>query len=216
MPGTTLQFDPSCSNRQKEWFQEAMLRSDFPFDQADLRLLVKGVDEPPCEGHNDYMCTETYYTGTESSDYSIIYLRNGTEDPDHPGNSGVPTIEGRKHFWLECAMHEIGHAFTLVHLARDDAGIERVTGWFQYRNSTGTPRYGTSADWGIGAPTGENLDPWKNSITEAVAEWFKDLYLPPQYRWYSQRTLWDFRRESFGSWWTALEDIMCPGPVIDA
>jgi hypothetical protein len=211
MPGTVLQFDPSCSNRQKEWFQEAMLRSHFPFDRADLKLSVKGVDEPPCPGHNDYMCTETYHGGPEGT-FSIIYIRNGVEDPNHPANAGVPTIEGRKLFWLESAIHEVGHAFTLGHLAVDDPSTAHLCEMFQYRDSPGTPRYGTLPDWSVGADTSTSLDPWRNAISEAVAEWFKDLYLPAQYRWYSQRTLWDFRRESFTSWWDLLEAFMCPAP----
>jgi len=214
MPGTELQFDPSCSNRQKEWFQEAMLRSNFPFNRANLKLAVKGVDEPPCEGHNEYMCTETYYGGPYG-DHAIIYLRNGTEDPDHPGNAGVPTIEGRKLFWLESAMHEIGHAFTLTHVARNSTQVAKVVEWFQYRDSPGTPRYGTPDDWSVGVSPATSVDPWRDAISEAIAEWFKDLYLPAQYRWYSNRTLWDFRREFFVSWWETLEEFMCPPPVID-
>lgn len=211
MPGTKIEFTTRCSNRQREWFQEAMLRSNFPFDLAGLTLSIDGVDEPPCEGHNDYMCTETHY-GPDTKPWSIVFLRNGTEDPSHPQNSGVPTVEGRKLFWLEAAIHEIGHAFTYGYLANTDERTARICSWFRYRQSTGTERIGTLADWSIG----DSGDPWKDSISEAIAEWIKDLYLPSRYRWFSQRTNWDFRREMLEDFFDMIEEIICTAPPSDA
>lgn len=212
--GTSIEFQGSCSNRQKEWFQEAMLRSVFPFDSANLILSVKGVTEPPCEGHNDYMCTETHYPSGMKT-WSLVYLRNGTEDPSNPHNAAIPTVEGRKRFWLESAIHEIGHAFTFAHMAINDDRIAQICNWFQYRDTSSGIRLGTPADWDAGAPTGENREPWKNSITEALAEWIKDLYMPAAYREFSQRTNWDFRREMMGEFFEMVETIFCEPPVID-
>ena len=195
------------SNREVEWFEEARFRSEFPWDYGNMDLTIKSVDEPPCEGHNEFMCT-TSYLGTTRSD---IYLRSGTTDLNHPMYGSVP-LDKRKAFFLEACMHEIGHAFTRANLTTSDARKDLIAGWFLYMRTpgTGSTRYGTIDDWTV-AVISETTEPWKNSLHEAIAEWFKDLYLPEQYRYHSQRTYWSFQREFFTSWWELLESFMCLG-----
>lgn len=197
----TLTFDSSVTAQQKQWTQEAINRSRFPFNAAAINVTVLTVAEPPCPGHSDYMCTETDGAGNAS-----VYIRQGADQLTSPINAGAFSgVDELQRFFEESIIHEIvGHGFTFNHLVHTDTDRTTIAGWFR-RNDTAQQTVGTLADWN---PADK---PWEDRIQEGVAEFLKDVYLAEQYREFENRTHWDFQEQFFPELLTLIEATTCVG-----
>jgi hypothetical protein len=195
-----LQFDASVTRQQRQWAQDAIERSIFPMDRASMTITVKTVPEPPCAGHADYMCTQV------DAGVSTIFIREGADDPTAAFNANV---RGRLQDWFrESFIHEFGHAFCFNFMATSDADKTTIASWFRRAGAGEGFRAGALADW-------NPLDrPWEDRVQEALAEFFKDLYLPESARIYDQRTNWQMQRESFDAFMDMVELVICRADVI--
>lgn len=183
-----LTFLTSVTPRQSGLFMQALTVARFPWNRCGLSVVVNTVAEPPCPGHDDYMCT------VHQDGISTVYIREGADDPDAPFNASV---RGQiDQFFMESVMHEVGHAFCFTYLGDPPPD---VPGWFV----RGTER-GTSADW---SPLTAD---WRDRVTEGFAEFFKDLYMPRQYRTGDSRANWRLDQASFGQFVQAIEAVICP------
>jgi hypothetical protein len=91
-------------------------------------------------------------------------------------------------------LHTLGHVFFAMH--SDPA---TVSAWF---DANGRP--GTVADW-IAAQ-------WEARTSEAIAEFFRDVYLPT--RLWDNRTLWTMRRDAFSAFVQIVDGVLCPDTPI--
>lgn len=203
---TEFTYSSSVNGQQQQWFQEAISRLDhtFPASQLPLKITVKTVPEPPCVGHNDYMCTQTLSTDGVVTDIQI-FIREGAETQ---AVARQATTDLAHAFFMEAVVHEFGHVLTFTYLALDDAAREEMAGWFIWRGEGGTTRHGELDDWN---PTDKK---WESRIQEAVAEWFKDLYMPRKYRAYDNRTDWWFDQDYLSDWFSKIERVICPQPPV--
>lgn len=174
----SLTFDASVPSQQRAWFEDALQLSRIPWEQSRLTIVVRTVDEPPCPGHADYMCTQS--DGAQH----VISIRVGADDPNASFNASVK--DDIHNFFVESVVHELGHAFAFQHMATSDEAKADIASWFTLETATGegSARRGVLADW-------NPLDrAWEDRIQEALAEFFKDVYLPDAYRVYENRTHW--------------------------
>lgn len=193
-----LEFKESVTSQQRAWFQEAMSRMTFAKDYATvaMKITVQTVDEPPCDGESEYMCCQVSGIGTENPNVDI-YIRTGADDPSmHPGVS-----DDIKSFFMESVVHEYAHAVTFLFIAPDDGTRADVAQWFVYK---GSGRRGASADWN---PLEAK---WEDRIQEAVAEFFKDVWMPQEFRYFDNRTNWSFDKFSFNTWIDHIYAFLCP------
>lgn len=172
-------FQSSVSSTARAWCEAAIQLCAYPLDKLDIDVAVEAVAEPPCVGHQDYMCTSS---GSET----VIHVRTGIEDPAHPMNAGLPDpARDTRAFFIESFVHELGHVVAF-HLITTDAQRTQAAALFRRAGATGEGlRTGTLADW-------NPLDkPWEDRIQEAVAEVFKDAWLDDALRVYEQRANWE-------------------------
>lgn len=193
-------FHSSVSGQQKTWVLDALAHSTFAWDNASMTVMVEQVDEPPCSGHQDYMCTQV------ADGQATIFVRRRADDPTAPFNQGLPNpATDTKPFFEESIIHELGHAFFFLFFGTDDDKAAMAP-WF-YRASTGD---------GQGNPTGtvDDWNPldkvWADRIQEGLAETFKDVYMPDAFRVYENRSNWWLDQASFPSFLTKIEQIICP------
>lgn len=195
-----LEFKPSVPSIQKAWWLEAMSRMTFMKDAWTVKLnaTVQTMDDPPCPGHSDYMCTET--TFWVNDDPTITWtIITGAEDGSQSFNAGVR--DDPKAFFMESAVHEYAHALMHVYYARSDGEKADICTWFKHKNSG---KVGTLEDW-----SPENGE-WEDRIEEAIAEFFKDVYMPEQFRYFQQRTNWQFQKSYFSAFLNMVEGQLCP------
>lgn len=192
------------TGQQQQWTEEALSHIDAFFPLVLLvprmELIVETVSEPPCAGHTEFACTVTPASGPIR-----MYLRVGL---DYPPSSGpmAQQISGHVHEWfMECIAHEFAHAFTYRYLIKGDEEKERLCNMFLYNEGEGEARRGTLEDWN---PSDK---PWPEHIQEAVAEFFKDVYLLRGFRVYDNRTNWRFDRLFYTQWFDMIEAVTCHG-----
>ncbi len=93
-------------------------------------------------------------------------------------------------------------------MATSDADKTTIASWFRRAGAGEGFRAGALEDW-------NPLDrPWEDRVQEALAEFFKDLYLPESARIYDQRTNWQMQRESFDAFMDMVELVICRADVI--
>jgi hypothetical protein len=180
-----------------------MAWSRMPWDRTGLFVTVHTVAEPPCPGHSDYMCTVSDNSGHN------IFIREGADDPNAVFNAAVKNEVHQ--FFAEAFIHELGHAFAYQHMVPDDESRAVVAHWFYLEAATGegNARRGLLADW-------SPLDkPWEERIVEGLAEFFKDVYLPDQYRVYENRTRWWMDQQYFSDFVGMVEAVVCPPVVVN-
>lgn len=193
-----LTYGDSVTSQQQAWHKEALSRMTFAKDLRTVafKATVHTVDEPPCPGHNDYMCT-VWTTYSDDSPSTIDwYFRTGADDATQSFNSGV--ADDIKAFFMESCVHEYAHALCFKWLATDDDARAEICSWFRHKDS-GT--VGQLTDW--------NADAWEEKIGEAIAEFFKDVYMPPEYRYFQQRTNWNFDQAYFSTFLDRIEAFLC-------
>lgn len=197
-----LEFKDSVTSQQKAWWNEALSRMTFLKDAKTVKFNadVATVDEPPCEGHGEYMCTQVRYYLDGSTPDAHFYIKTGADDPTQSFNSGVAS--DIKSFFMESVIHEYGHALTFGYLATDDAKKADLCHMFRYKK---TGRVGTLEDWN---PEGE----WADKIQEGVAEFFKDVYMPAQFRYFENRSNWWMNKGDFPAFIDMIYDFLCPPP----
>lgn len=198
MSGLDLTFDPSVTARQKQWIGDALSVTRFPVNNAVFSATVQTVDEPPCPGHSDYMCSVS--TGRFSNN---IYIRKGAEDPSASFNANV--ADGLDRFFMESFMHEYGHLFSFIFTCVGDDAITATADWFVLDKTGAGQRHGTLADWT------DSTVAWEDRLKEGYAEVFKDVYMLPEHRYFDNRTNWKLLREHFGDWLDAIENVVCLG-----
>lgn len=193
-----LSFGDSVTSQQRQWCEDAMAWSRFPWNNSDLVVTVHTVAEPPCPGHADYMCTQS------SDGHNDIWIRQGADDPNASFNANV---KDEIHlFFAESFIHELGHAFSFQHMASDDESRSVIANWFYLETATGegNARRGKLADWNPLAAA------WEDRVQEGLAEFFKDVYLPDQYRVYENRTHWWMDQQFFSDFVDMIEAVVCP------
>lgn len=190
-------FDASVTNRQRQWFNDALARTRFPVTRGGATIYVQTVAEPSAPGHNDYMSTTVDDGGT------LIEIRIGADDPTAPFNRGLPDPpRSIQAFFMESVIHEVvGHAFWFNHF-NNDTDKTSLASMFR-RSYGGEEQRGTLADWNPLAVT------WGDRIQEAVAEFSKDVYLPSESRVYDNRTNWTFDESRFGDFFDLVESYTC-------
>lgn len=184
-------FDPSVTAQQQQWIRDAIARMGYTGNPG--KLTFKTVAEPSCPGHRDYMCTET------ANGSSLIEIREQADDPTSPYVGFLPNPPRDVHsFFRESIVHEIAHAVTFNNVVTDTAR-RTLAQCFVRTGATGeAARVGTLADW-------NPLDaPWEDRIQEAIAEVFKDYFLPEQYRVFDNRTNWTFSPDAWSTFTGAL------------
>lgn len=197
-----ITYDASVTAQQRQWFEDALVRTRFAIDRGSVVVNVETVAEPSCPGHKDYMCTHT------TDGVATIEIRETADDATSPLNAWLPNpARDIKPYFQEAVIHELGHAFFFKHFS-DAGSIDTLASYFQrFGNGNGSIN-GTAADWN------PLTKPWEDRIQEALAEFFKDVYLDPEYRVFDNRTNWNFNEAHFGAWLTMVETIICPAPIV--
>lgn len=201
----TLTFGDSVTSQQKAWVKEALSRMTWAKDlpTVTMELKIETVDEPPCPGHSDYMCTEVLHFLNKPPE-TTIWMRTGVDDPTQSWNAGVS--DNVKNYFMESIVHEYAHAITFIWLAGNDGDRQIICNWFTHEK---TGRRGTLADWQPDDAA------WEDMIVEGLAEWFKDLYMPEGFRYFANQTNWWFDKNYFSTWHETIEAFLCPPtPVI--
>lgn len=183
-------YDSSVTDRQQEWFEEALGHITFPQGLMGTWVEVETVAEPAAEGHSDYMAT------IWNGEFFTIQIRDGADSLDDPMNTMFATLADLKRFFMEVVAHECGHVWTYTRINT----IELQTAacqLFNYGSLNG--RQGNYfVDW-------ENPEEGRDRIIEACAEVFKDTYMPKQYRYYTLRNNWKIsaanHMELVKMWW---------------
>lgn len=166
-------YDGSVTDQQQEWFEEALGHITFPQGLSGQFVDVETVAEPAAPGHSDYMAT--LYDGVEAF---TIQIRDGADELDSGFNDMFATEADLKRFFMEVVAHECGHVWSFVRITSDPIKAA-VCALF-----TKDGQRGTTDDWW--APGAEHRD----RIIEAVAEVFKDTFMPKAYRYYTLRSNW--------------------------
>lgn len=194
-----LEFKDSVTSQQRAWWNEALSRMSFLKDAATVsfKATVETVDDPPCPGHTEYMCTGIYYS-TDAPKISW-YIRTGADDPTQDMNAGV--ADDVKSFFMESVVHEYAHVIIGLWLAPDDGARSDLCHMFTKK---GSGKVGTLGDWNPDSGV------WEDMIKEAAAEFFKDVFMPSKYRYYSQRTNWSFNKFYFNAWIDMVYAFLCP------
>jgi hypothetical protein len=153
---------------------------------ADLAVHV--VDAPSEAGHRDFMGLAD----------STIEVRSGLDNPTSPFLPSLASTEQVEFFFRECFAHQLGHLL-VGGLSLTDAQKATIGSCFYKQGATGEgPLRGTLADWhSLG-------DAWEDRIVEAVAETFKDFYLPPEARVFDNRTNWTLDASMLARFWGVL------------
>lgn len=194
-----LKYGDSVTSQQQAWHKEALSRMTFAKDLKTVKFTgtVHTVDDPPCPGHGDYMCTvvSDWDDGTHTVDF---YIRSGADDASQAFNAGV--ADDVKKFFMESSVHEYGHAIMGLWMATTDDERDEICSWFRYAD---TGRAGGHDDWSPADGA------WEDLIQEAVVEFFKDVYMPPEYRYFQQRTNWSFDKAYFSTFLDRIEAFLC-------
>jgi len=185
-------YDPSVTAQQQEWIEAAIAPLLYDFDRIEAKVTFVTVPEPPCVGHSDYMCTQQLGPEEPWPVTYRVYIREGADDPDAPFNAGVKTRV--RLFFQESIVHELGHIVSFTYL-NDDASRTTAAAAF-----TRDGRHGTLADW---SPDGSA---WGDRVIEAVAEVFKDAFVPRNARVFDNRTNWRIDRAGYA----ALMHLLVP------
>lgn len=204
MAAFNFTYDASVTTTMRAWIEDVLGRCRFPVGRGQANITVKVLPEPSCPGHQDYMCTA--WDGMAAH----IEIRAGVDNPAHPANAGLPNpLTQTKTFFQECFIHELGHVFFFAHYNADDRKTQ-MSGWFRHTGATGSGagRQGLLADWNPLTAA------WEDRTQEAVAEFFKDVYLIEADRVYENRTNWEMQAESFPEFVAMIESITCHTPAI--
>jgi hypothetical protein len=200
MAGLELEFKSSVTSQQKAWWKEALSRMEFPkdFSTVETKATVATVPDPPCPGHQDYMCTVlSFYVG-ETRPFEVEwFIREGADDPTQ--HLGV--ADDIKSFFMESVVHEYGHYIVNSFMETDEADRANLGAMFKHKSDG---RWGTAADW-----TGQADTEWEDQIKEACAETFKDIFLPKKYRYYDNRTNWWLDKGHFTEFIDLIFDFLC-------
>jgi hypothetical protein len=175
-----------------------LARTRFAINRGGVTIEVKTVVEPSAEGHKDYMAT------TLVGGVTTIEIREGADDPASPINQWLPDpARDIQKFFQEAVIHELGHAFFFNHFNTPEFQATAAA-WFHRAWGNGEAgANGTAAEW-------NPLDkPWSDRIQEALAEFFKDVYLDPEQRVFDNRTNWAFTEAHFGEMLTLIESVIC-------
>lgn len=171
--------------------QAALESVTYPLEKVGGKVRVNFPVEPACPGHSEFACTQMYIAGPY---VAIIEVRDSTALPLDQGwhpFSGVPGEWNGRNFYRESVVHELGHVIAGTFTASPDARAE-MCGLFRFMDIMGPEdgRPGQPGDWN-GAPT------WAHHIEEAVAETFKDVFMPKRDRQYDNRTAWRLPQANF-------------------
>lgn len=182
-----ITFDATVTGQMRQWINDTIARSNYPFTSLGVTVNYVVVAEPPCPGHKDMMCTTD-----EGAGMFTTHIRDGIDSPTGAIALGLPNpAQDIKIFFQETIMHELGHVIHFTSLISDDL-ITTVTGYFSRNGAIGEGLVvGELADWdGLS-------EPWEDRIEEAVAETIKDAALDSVHRIYDNRTNWDINRADF-------------------
>lgn len=196
-----LTFEESVTSQQRAWFNEGLSWMTWKKDRSTVsfKATVHTVADPPATGHNDYMAT----TITQYPDHAVVnfYIRTGADDVTNYPQEG----ENLKNFFMESAVHEYAHALGGVKVygryapTDDPVMVALICPWFRHRISGA---WGTPDDW--------ETDTWAESIKEAFAEFFKDVFMPVDKRHYNNRTNWWVDQTMFLAYLEEMWSILCP------
>lgn len=185
-----ITYDSSLSAQQRQWFKDGVSRLSYPLDSVAATVTVEAVPEPTTPGHQDAMCTLD-----EGGGVFTIQVRDNLDDPDAPINAGRQG--DLKLLFQESAAHEVGHVVAISNIDSDPLKTT-VAAMFVKHGATGEGvAEGTLADWSPDAP-------WEDRIEEAVAEVFKDSFLPPTARQTDNQTNWELKPGSFDAFMAIL------------
>jgi hypothetical protein len=201
-----LTFKDSVTSQQRAWWNEALSHMTWPYDAAtvEFEATVETVDEPPCEGHAEYMCTFVWTYSDGRRPTVEFFMRTGADDPTQSFNAGV--ADDVKSFFMESVVHEYGHAITYVFMTHDDVSKAKIAAWFQQKK---TGKSGALADWDAEDAA------WEDKIAEGLAETFKDVWMPAANRYFNNRTNWWITQRSYAEFIDYLYDFLCPSPITD-
>jgi hypothetical protein len=162
-------------------FELAVTRSRFALHRAGLNLTVAFTSTEPPA--NDLF--DFTVKRTLEDVQSFITLRRAQSSDEFDEN----------------ALHTIGHVFFAVHMAAEEnyQAQQEISSWFV---RSGYDR-GNASDW--------IAEDWMLSTREAIAEFFKDVYLKPRIS--NNRTAWEMENTltSFGAFVTLVDSVLCPG-----
>jgi hypothetical protein len=209
-------YNAGLSTRQREWIEDAINRLQFPFNfyqyGGDIAIVFYPTEEPSCEGHKDYMCTRDNlelhgmdpnpnHLPDYDEGYWIIELRDNADELS-TFNSHLPPGATIKDFFQESIAHEIAHVITFAWIGDTEGDREDLVAMFWKEGAQGQLE-----DW-------NPLDkPWADRIQEAVAEFWKDLYLPT--RVFDNRTNWKMSRASYPDFMDIIRGMICHEIISD-
>lgn len=159
---------------------DVLAAMDYPFERLDIEVTTATVAEPSCEGHVEFACTSFGAGG------ALIEFRVGFGAPTPP--PFTEDFSGLK-FVQESVAHEIGHVVAGVKVNDPDKIAEMCGLFIRTDPMTGEVSVGNSSRWSAGE--------WSDRIGEAVAETFKDVFLPKSMRKFDNRTNWDLPQGNF-------------------
>lgn len=159
---------------------DVLAAMDYPFERLEIDVVTSTVAEPSCAGHVEFACTSFGVDGAS------IEFRVGFGAPSPP--PFTEDFSGLK-FVQESVAHEIGHVVAGVKVNDPDKIAEMCGLFIRTDPVTGDVSVGSSGRWSAGE--------WPDRIGEAVAETFKDVFLPKSMRKFDNRTNWDLPRGNF-------------------
>lgn len=191
----------NSTRQQRQWVRDAIALCQFPLDSWRIGLPVTvewtNVDDPETDNFAEYMTTS--FVTTDGNEHAVIAIATNADSME---NSAVQALEilpwELQNWYMESFIHEIGHVVFGWYFG--EAGtIARVAEMYE-RNG----QQGTAADW---SPPGNS---WENRIVEGNAEFFKDVFMPPGFRVFDNRTNWWMKRSDYGTWLDMLQTLVCP------
>ena len=170
--------------------QAALASVTYPLEKVGGKVRVNFPVEPACPGHSEFACTQMYLSGPY---VAVIGVRDSTGLPPDQGwhpFSGAPGEWNGRNFYRETIVHELGHVIAGTFVGSQEARDE-MCGLFRLMDIMGPEdgRPGQPGDW--------NSGPWQRHIEEAVAETFKDVFMPKRDRQYDNRTDWRLPQARF-------------------
>lgn len=181
------------TDRQRDWFNEAVDRCLYPWARITTHTTVTWVD--PEELPNNFFAYTTWNASPADTcgrpDVALVQIINTLDDPDRPGTDGgrPKGYFAGKRFYMETVVHELAHVVQTKYSEEQREAICDI--------------YGTDlGDW---------ADPpqWVDKVEETDAETFKDVWLPRPYRKFNNRTSRRLGRERFQAYLSVLDDV-CP------
>lgn len=180
---------------QQALFEQALDRATYPWNgrgQPDVEVTF--TPDPTLAGDvHDFAYTTVFDTPRNPCDRPLVatmHVQSNLEE-ERPGDqfSGVA-------FFQETVVHEMGHV---------------VASWLNVAQMTIISSLfgGTyEANW---RPDTD----WPTRIVEAQAEFFKDVFMPKEFRRYDNRTNWKMTRGNFSAW-VDIMNSLCPCDMIMA